>query len=161
MVMEMKTIKTNAIRQLDKAKLNYEIYTYECDGFLEGTEVAKITNQNPDHVFKTLVCISPTKNYYVFLIPVACELDLKKCAKTVHEKHIELIHVNDLLKTTGYVRGGCSPIGMKKCFPTYIHESCLNLEKIIFSGGKLGIQIAMMPNDLIELIHAQTADLIA
>lgn len=157
----MKNVKTNAIRQLDKAKLEYEIYTYECDGFLEGIEVAKKTNQNPDQVFKTLVCISSTKNYYVFLIPVACELDLKKCAKVVHEKSIELIHVNDLLKVSGYVRGGCSPIGMKKNFLTTIHETCLNYEKIIFSGGKPGIQIAMNPKDLLKLIDAKTADLIA
>lgn len=157
----MKVIKTNAIRILDQAKLAYEISCYEHGkDALDGITVASILHQNPDIVFKTLVTKGNNNDYYVFVVPVAHELNLKKCAKAVGVKHIEMIHVRDINTITGYIRGGCSPIGMKKHYPTIIHESCLQYTTILFSGGKIGIQIAMSPNDLISLIHAKTADII-
>ncbi len=157
----MKVTKTNAMRILDKNKLSYDVLTYEHGkDAVAGLDVAAQLNQNPETVFKTLVTVSNTKEYIVYVIPVAHELNLKKCAKTASVKAVEMIHVKDINKITGYIRGGCSPIGMKKQYRTFIHKSCLAFDKIMFSGGKIGIQIQMNPNDLIQLIQAQTADLI-
>lgn len=156
----MKLEKTNAMRILDKAKIKYQTYTYESDGAIDGVSVAHKCDQEPRKVFKTLITQGTSKNYFVFVIPVEHELDLKKCAKAVHEKSVEMIPVSDINKVSGYIRGGCSPIGMKKLYPTTLHESCNDLDTILFSGGKIGIQIEMNPADLLPLIHAQIADLI-
>lgn len=157
----MNITKTNAMRILDKAKLKYEVLTYEHQGeAVDGLQVAAKLHQLPQQVFKTLVLTSNTKHYYVFMVPVDCELDLKKCARCVNEKSLEMIHVKNLLSISGYIRGGCSPIGMKKAYPTVLHESALRFDKIYFSGGKIGIQIAMSPVLLLEFIHAKTADIV-
>lgn len=157
----MKVQKTNAMRILDQAKLTYEVFTYEHGkDAIDGMSVALMLQQDPSTVFKTLVTISNTNNYFVFVVPVAHELDLKKAAKAVGVKHVELIPVKDINKITGYIRGGCSPIGMKKQFQTTIDQSCLAFDTIMFSAGKIGSQIAMSPHDLIALIHATTEELI-
>ena len=157
----MKIQKTNAMRILDQAKLPYEVYTYaHGKEAVDGVSVANMLQQDPESVFKTLVTISNTKEYFVFVVPVAHELDLKKCAKAVGVKSVEMIHVKDINKVTGYIRGGCSPIGMKKAYTTTFHETCLLFDQIMFSGGKIGYQIAMSPTDCIELIHANCADII-
>lgn len=157
----MKIQKTNAMRILDKAKVSYEVFSYEHGKeAVDGVSVAAMLHQDPEAVFKTLVTISNTKEYFVFVVPVAHELDLKKCAKAVGAKSVEMIHVKDINKITGYLRGGCSPIGMKKDYRTTFHESCLNYDRIMFSAGKIGLQIAMSPRECIALIHAQCADII-
>lgn len=157
----MKIQKTNAMRMLDKAKLSYEVFTYEHGKEpIGGSHVAQLLHQNPAQVFKTLVTIANTKEYLVFVIPVEQELDLKKCAKAAGVKSVEMIHVKDMNKITGYIRGGCSPIGMKKVYRTFLHKSCLAFPTIMFSGGKIGYQIAMNPNDLLTLIQCETGDYI-
>lgn len=157
----MKIIKTNVMRILDKENLSYKVYTYEHGKeAVDGQRVAAMLQEDPATVFKTLLTISNTKEYFVFIVPVDHELDLKKCAKAVGVKHIEMIPVKDITKVSGYVRGGCSPLGMKKAYVTTLHESCLQHDKIIFSGGKIGLQIEMMPSALISLLHAKTADII-
>lgn len=157
----MKIQKTNAMRILDQAKLPYEVFTYEHGkDAVDGITVANMLHQDPESVFKTLVTISNTKEYFVFVVPVAHELDLKKCAKAVGVKSVEMIHVKDINKITGYIRGGCSPIGMKKAYTTTFHETCQLFDTIMFSGGKIGCQIAMNPKDCIDLIHASCADII-
>ena len=124
--------------------------------------VAKLTGQNPVKVYKTLVtrgASNPSKNFYVFVIPVAKELDLKKAAKAVGEKSVEMIHVKEINGITGYIRGGCSPVGMKKQFKTTFHEDVNALDTVVFSGGKIGLQIEAAPADIIKLINGQTADI--
>ena len=144
--------KTNVMRILDNFKINYKHYSYTDTDAISGIEVATVLNQNPEQVFKTLVTISKTKKYYVFVIPVAKELDLKKAAKSVNEKSIEMLKLKDLLPTTGYIHGGCSPIGMKKFFTTVIDETAKNFNTIIFSGGKIGYQVELSLNDLSKVI---------
>lgn len=157
----MKIDKTNAMRILDKAKLTYQTYTYDAqDGAIDGVSVALKCNQDPKKVFKTLITRGNSKNYFVFVIPVEHELDLKKCAKAAGEKSVEMIHVNEINSVSGYIRGGCSPIGMKKQYKTVFHESCLSLDTIIFSGGNIGFQIEMKPDELLLLIHGETANII-
>jgi Cys-tRNA(Pro)/Cys-tRNA(Cys) deacylase len=147
--------KTNAIRMLDQKKIKYNTYEYPHeDGVcVDGETVAKLLNQNPDMVFKTLVTVGNDKRYYVCVVPVKSELDLKKAAKAFNVKSLEMIPVKEINNITGYIRGGCSPIGMKKAFPTIIDESALLYENIIFSGGKIGLQIEMNPKDLEKLIR--------
>lgn len=153
--------KTNAMRILDKAKIDYNILSYENrDGRIDGVAVAKKIGRLNKEVFKTLVTVSNTKNIYIFIIPVNDEIDFKKAAKVTGEKSIEMINVNDLLKITGYVRGGCSPIGMKKVYKTFIHESAENLEKIIFSGGKIGLQLEIVREKLKEIINLSFEDIV-
>lgn len=148
-----KVIKTNAMRILDSKKVNYEIITYESnDGKIDGISVANKIGIDEAHVFKTLVAQGTSKKLYVFVIPVAEELNLKEAAITSGEKKIEMIHVKDIMKYTGYIRGGCSPIGQKKDYKTFIHESAENLDFIIISGGKIGYQIKINPNDLINVV---------
>ena len=160
----MAETKTNAMRILDRAKINYEMHTYphtECEA-VDGMIVAKLTGQNPVKVYKTLVtrgASNPSKNFYVFVIPVAKELDLKKAAKAVGEKSVEMIHVKEINGITGYIRGGCSPVGMKKQFKTTFHEDVNALDTVVFSGGKIGLQIEAAPADIIKLINGQTADI--
>lgn len=151
--------KTNVMRILDNFKINYKHYSYTDTDAISGIEVATILNQNPEQVFKTLVTVSKTKKYYVFVIPVAKELDLKKAAKSVNEKSIEMLKLKDLLPTTGYIHGGCSPIGMKKFFTTVIDETAKNFNTIIFSGGKIGYQVELSLNDLSKVIKYSTADI--
>lgn len=157
----MKIQKTNAMRILDSNRLSYEVLSYAHGTEpIAGLAVAKQLQEDPEQVFKTLVTVANTKEYIVFVIPVAYELHLKKCAKAAGVKSVEMIHVKDINKLTGYVRGGCSPIGMKKQFRTFVHESCTQLPAMMFSGGKIGVQIKMQPDDLLKLIHAKTADII-
>ncbi|MGI5892913.1 MAG: Cys-tRNA(Pro) deacylase [Bacillota bacterium] len=142
-----KEIKTNAMRLLEKSKIPFITHTYKCDGFLDGVTVAQRVGQPITKTFKTLVTQGKSKNYYVFVIPVDSELDFKKAAKSVGEKSIEMIPAKDITQITGYVRGGCSPIGMKKQYKTVIHCSALDWEAIVFSGGRLGSQIEMSPHE--------------
>lgn len=158
----MAEFKTNVMRILDKAKITYKAHTYDhSDGAIDGAAVAEKMEQNPEQVFKTLVTKGVGRDYYVFVVPVLKELDLKKAAKSVGEKHVEMIHVKDINKVTGYIRGGCSPIGMKKQFVTVFDKSAENIETIIVSAGKIGYQIELAPKDLIELVGAKTAEITA
>lgn len=158
----MSEFKTNVMRILDKAKITYKAHTYDhSDGAIDGAAVAEKMGQNPEQVFKTLVTNGAGRDYYVFVVPVLKELDLKKAAKSVGEKHVEMIHVKDINKVTGYIRGGCSPIGMKKQFVTVFDKSAENIETIIVSAGKIGYQIELAPKDLIELVGAKTAEITA
>ena len=144
--------KTNVMRVLEQKRIKYKGYTYECTEALSGAEVAKALNENPDHVFKTLVTVGKSNVHYVFMIPVDKELNLKKAAAAAGEKNIEMIKSKDLLPLTGYVHGGCSPIGMKKQFKTVIDESAENFETIIFSGGKIGYQVELSLQDLKSVV---------
>ena len=153
--------KTNAMRILDKSKIEYNALTYDAsDGHIDGAAVAKKTGQDPETVYKTLVTMGNSRNLYVFVIPVLEELDLKKCAKVSGEKKLEMIHVKDINKFTGYIRGGCSPLGMKKQYDTFVQEEALKLDKIVFSGGKIGLQIEMDPKDLEKVIKFKFEDVI-
>lgn len=152
--------KTNAIRELDKLKIKYNFYSYVGTDAVSGVEVASVLNQNPDRVFKTLVTVGKTRKHYVFMLPVAKELNLKKAAKIVGEKSVEMIKSKELLPLTGYIHGGCSPIGMKKFFVTTIHDSAKNFETIMFSGGKIGYQIEMSLDELSKVIKFNLADII-
>ncbi len=152
-------IKTNAMRILDKSKAEYKTYEYDCTTAISGTEVAKQLNQNPACVFKTLVTTAKSKNHYVFLVPVAEELDLKKAAVSVGEKSVEMLKQKDLFGLTGYVHGGCSPLGMKKNFVTVIDISASKNEKIIFSGGKIGCQIETTLKELSKVLNFTLKDL--
>ena len=152
--------KTNAMRKLDAMKIPFQEYTYEGDGTLTGVDVAAMLGQNADQVFKTLVTVGRTGEQYVFMIPVADELDLKKAAKAVGEKAVEMVKSKELLGLTGYIHGGCSPIGMKKFFRTTVHETAVLYDTIIFSGGKIGYQIELPLSDLEKVIALQTADVV-
>ena len=157
----MSEFKTNVMRILDKAKITYKAHTYDhSDGAIDGAAVAEKMGQNPEQVFKTLVTKGAGRDYYVFVVPVDHELDLKKCAKSVGEKSVEMIPVKDITKVTGYVRGGCSPLGMKKQFKTTFHITAESIPKIIVSAGKIGYQIDLKPEDLIRLTNGQCADII-
>lgn len=148
--------KTNAMRMLDRAKISYDVFSYDAsDGHIDGISIAQKLNQNPDEVYKTLVTKGHSGNHFVFVIPVEKELDLKKAAKSVGEKNVEMIAVKDLLSTTGYIRGGCSPVGMKKLFKTVIDISAEKLTKIYVSGGKIGLQIHLNPIDLMNAVNAE------
>lgn len=152
--------KTNAMRILDRNKISYKEHLYESDGFADGVTIANKLNQPTERVFKTLVAVGKSRNYYVFVVPVAEELNLKAAAAAVGEKSVEMIHVKDINSVTGYIRGGCSPIGMKKQFKTVINDSAQNFDNIIFSGGRRGAQIEMNPNELADLIGADFAHII-
>ena len=149
--------KTNVMRILDGKKIEYNHYNYIESGAISGMEVAEALNENPDMVFKTLVTVGKSGNHYVFLLPVNKELDLKKAAKSVGEKSIEMVKSKELLPLTGYIHGGCSPIGMKKQFPTWIDETAQLFDTICVSGGKVGLQVELNPADLIELIDGKYA----
>ena len=162
----MAETKTNAMRILDRAKIKYEMHTYpHTEGeAVDGMNVAKLTGQDPVKVYKTLVtrgASNPSKNFYVFVIPVAKELDLKKAAKAVGEKSIAMVHVSEINGLTGYVRGGCSPVGMKKLYPTVFHASALEQEVIMVSAGKIGWQVALAPQALMDLVRGKAADIVA
>lgn len=153
--------KTNAMRMLEQRKIKYEAleYPHEEGVCVPGDEVARLTGQNPDYVFKTLVCVDNTKHYHVCVIPVLAEVDLKKAAQAFKVKSLEMVHVKDLFDLTGYVRGGCSPIGMKKLFSTIVDITAKDKEYIVFSGGKIGSQIKMNPLDLNKIIKVEFIDI--
>lgn len=156
----MKVDKTNVMRLLDAGNIVYSTMTYEVDeSDLSGKHVLEVTGMNGEMVFKTLVAKGERKGYVVFCIPVLEELDLKKAAKAIGDKKIEMLKMKDLLGVTGYIRGGCSPVGMKKLFPTYIDETCLLIDEIAVSGGKRGLQVILKPDDLIDITHAEVIDL--
>lgn len=151
--------KTNVMRILDQKQIHYTEYTYKSTEALSGVEVACILNKDPDQVFKTLVTVGKSGEHYVFVIPVAQELDLKKAAKTVSEKNIEMVRSKELLPLTGYVHGGCSPIGMKKLFKTAIDETAILFDTILFSAGKIGFQVEVPVDQLNRVIQYTLADL--
>lgn len=153
--------KTNVMRVLDGKKIAYESHSYEPDQSLTGAEIAGILGEDTSRVFKTLVTRGKTGQYYVFVVPVEAELDLKKAAKAAGEKSVEMIKQKELLPLTGYIHGGCSPIGMKKAFTTFIHETAKDGEKIFVSAGKVGCQIELAPDDLMSVVRCTLADITA
>lgn len=156
----MANVKTNVMRILDQHKIKYNSYTYGNGEAVSGDVVAREIGKDPNSVFKTLVTEGKSKEHYVFVVPVLCELDLKKAAAAVGEKSIAMIKSKELLPTTGYIHGGCSPIGMKKQFKTVINISAQNLETIIFSAGKIGFQVEVAPDDLKKIVPFTFADII-
>ena len=152
--------KTNVMRILEQKKIKYNSYSYASTQAISGMEVATALNQNPNCVFKTLVTVGTSRNNYVFLVPVDKELNLKKAAKSVNEKKVEMIKSKELLPLTGYIHGGCSPIGMKKQFKTVINSTAQNFEKIIFSAGKIGYQVEMSLENLQKVINFTLADIV-
>ena len=152
--------KTNAMRLLDAAELAYTPHSYDVsDGQLDGVTAANRLGFPVEQVFKTLVTVGASRGLYVFVIPVAAELDLKKAAEAAQEKHIEMLPAKELQKNTGYIHGGCSPIGMKKPYPTFVDESAIIQETMVFSAGKIGFQIEMVPDELLAFIGAESYDL--
>lgn len=151
--------KTNVMRTLDKKKIPYSRYCYADTDAISGADVAEVLGQDPDRVFKTLVTLGKSRRNYVFIIPVNRELDLKKAAKAAGEKSVEMVRSKELLALTGYIHGGCSPIGMKKYFPTFIDKSAENIEKFCVSAGKIGYQIELSLEDLRKVIRVETAEL--
>lgn len=158
--MSKKEIKTNAMRILDRMKISYTYETYECDEFTDGIQVADKLQLDHSQVYKTLVTTGKTGEHYVFVIPIEAEIDFKKAARTVGEKSLEMLHLKDLTKVTGYVRGGCTSIGMKKNFPTVIQQDAQELGEMYVSGGKLGMQIKLAPADLKKAANAEFGDVI-
>lgn len=157
----MATPKTNALRLLDSKKIHYKVYEYDApSGFLDGISVAKATGMPVEKVFKTLVTQGASHEFYVCIIPVAGELDLKKVAKHFGEKKIEMIPARNITPVTGYIKGGCSPVGMKKAYRTVIHQSALGLDTMVVSAGKVGLQMELSPSDLLAASNADCADLI-
>ena len=152
--------KTNAMRLLDGKKIQYTVHDYTESGAIAGEDVASVLGENPAQVFKTLVTVGKSKQNYVFIVPVTGELDLKKAAKAVGEKSVEMIKSKELLPLTGYVHGGCSPIGMKKVFPTVIDSTADNFEKIFFSAGKIGLQVEVAVEDIGKIIRVKYEDII-
>ena len=155
-----KEVKTNVMRILDRNKVPYEILNYECDEFIDGLHTAQATGAPVEQPFKTLVAKGKSGGYYVFVIPIAEEVDLKAAARSVGEKSVEMIHVKDITAITGYVRGGCSPLGMKKQFPTVIHESAEAYPEIYVSGGRIGTSIKVEPQALAKVARAKFDDII-
>ena len=151
--------KTNVMRLLEQKKIPYQMHDYTESGAIAGEDVARVLGENPDEVFKTLVTVGKSKQNYVFIVPVNKELNLKKAASAVSEKSIEMIKSKDLLPLTGYVHGGCSPIGMKKQFPTVVHNTAENMENILFSGGKIGMQVELKTEDFKKIINIKFADI--
>ena len=158
--MAKKETKTNAMRILETMKISYEMRTYECDGFVDGIRLAEKLSLPYEQVYKTLVTVGKSKNHYVFVIPVAEEIDFKKAAKVVGEKSLEMLPLKDLTTVTGYVRGGCTSVGMKKKFRTTIQEDAMLLDEIVVSGGRLGLQLVLKPDDLKKAAEAEYADVI-
>ena len=153
-----KEAKTNAMRLLEKNQVTYQVYTYECTEFTDGVDLADRLGLPHSLVYKTLVTVGKSREHYVFVIPIEAELDFKKAAKAVGEKSIEMLPLKELTPLTGYVRGGCTSIGMKKQFPTILDASAESLEQMVISGGRLGCQLKLAPADLIRVARAKTAD---
>ena len=156
-----KDTKTNAMRILEQKKIPFRVNLYECEEFIDGIHVADQLGQEYESSFKTLVAVGKSGGHYVFVLPIAEELDLKKAAKSVGEKSVELIQVKEIFGLTGYIRGGCTPIGMKKQFPTVIDETALLFDEIIISGGRLGAQIMIAPEELEKAIPCKFEDITA
>ena len=157
---KQKENKTNAMRILESLKIPFEHYTYECDEFVDAIQIADMLHLPYEKVYKTLVTVGNSKNYFVFVIPIAEELDLKKAAKAVGEKSVEMIHVKDINAITGYIRGGCTAVGMKKQYVTRIDSSAKDLPTIVVSGGRIGSQIELKPEDLAKAARAEFAEII-
>lgn len=155
-----KDIKTNAMRILDSKHISYTVNTYDCEDFIDGVHIARMLGQSENMSYKTLVTKGKSGGYFVFVLPVAKELDMKKAAKSVGEKSVEMVHVKDINTVTGYIRGGCSPLGMKKQFPTVVDESARELDTIIISGGRLGSQILLAPDDLVKACAGSFGDIV-
>lgn len=155
-----KETKTNAIRILEKQGISFRTIHYTCEAFTDALAVVDLLGEPYEKLYKTLVTVGSDHQYYVFVIPIAAELDLKKAARSVGVKSVAMIHVKDIQAVTGYIRGGCTAIGMKKQYETRIDESVLSLEKVIVSGGRIGTQIELAPGDLIQASSASTADLL-
>ena len=156
-----KEVKTNAVRILERNKVPYELITYECDEFIDGLHTAEASGAPVEQSYKTLVMQGKSKKYYVFVIPIAEEVDLKAAARAVDEKSVEMIHFKDLTAITGYVRGGCSPLGMKKSFPSVIDATAEQYDEIYVSGGRIGTSIRLNPQDLARVTNAEFADILA
>ena len=156
---KQKEVKTNAMRILESMKIPYQQYTYECEEFVDGLQIADQLGLPYEKVYKTLVTVGNSKEYFVFVIPIE-ELDLKAAARSVGQKSVEMVHVKDINTITGYIRGGCTAIGMKKQYVTRIDSSAEQLEKIIVSGGRIGSQLELAPTDLAKAARAEFADLI-
>lgn len=156
-----KEIKTNAMRILEKEKIPFKQYTYECEEFIDGIQIADKLSQPHEKVYKTLVTVGNSKNYFVFVIPIEDELDLKKAAKSVGEKSVSMIPVKDINQITGYIRGGCTAIGMKKQYITRVSESAKELGSMIVSGGRIGSQIELAPEDFRKAARAEYGDIVA
>lgn len=155
-----KELKTNAMRILDRNKIPYDIIHYKCDEFIDGLHTAELTGAPVEQSYKTLVMQGKSKQYYVCVIPIAGEVDLKAAARAVGEKSVEMLHVKDITAVTGYVRGGCSPLGMKKQYATVIDESAAAFDKIYISGGRIGTTITVDPAALLSIVRGQYADII-
>lgn len=160
MAKKEKDIKTNAMRILEKLKIPYEIHTYDCEEFLDGVQIADILGQPHEKVYKTLVTVGKSKEHYVFVIPIEAELDLKKAARASGEKSVEMLPLKELTPVTGYVRGGCTALGMKKQFPVFVDESAMLQEKIFVSGGRRGSQMELNPEDLVRAAEGKFAEVI-
>ena len=152
--------KTNVMRVLDQKKIEYKSHSYKADATLSGAEIADILGEAKERVYKTLVTRGRSGAYYVFVVPVEAELDLKLAAKAAGEKSIEMIKQKELLPLTGYVHGGCSPVGMKKQFPTFIHESAREYDRIFVSAGRVGCQIEIDPKELVSIVRAEYANIV-
>lgn len=157
---KQKEIKTNAMRILETMKIPFKHYTYECDEFTDGLQIADKLSLPYEKVYKTLVTVGNSRNYFVFVIPVAEELDMKAAARSVGEKSVEMLHVKDINTVTGYIRGGCTAVGMKKQYVTRIDSSAQAQENIIVSGGRIGSQLELSPQDLAKAAKAEFADII-
>lgn len=155
-----KETKTNAMRILDRNKIAYQTLHYECDAFIDGLHTAELTGAPVEQSFKTLVMQGKSRQYYVFVVPIADEVDLKAAAKCVGEKSLEMLPVKDITSVTGYVRGGCSPLGMKKQFPTILHKTAADFDQIYISGGRIGTTLILNPNDLKQIVSGEYADII-
>lgn len=158
--MAKKEKKTNAMRILERNHIDFEVHTYECDEFVDGIHVADQMGQSYEQSFKTLVMQGKSREYHVFVLPVDKEVDLKKAARVVHEKSLEMVPVREIQAVTGYIRGGCTAIGMKKQYNTVVHESAKNFDQMIVSGGRLGTQIVLAPEDLVKVTQGQFADIV-
>lgn len=157
---KQKEVKTNAMRILESMGIPYEHYTYECEEFVDGLQIADLLGLPHEKVYKTLVTVGNSKNYFVFVIPVAAELDMKAAARSVGEKSVEMLHVKDINAVTGYIRGGCTAVGMKKQYVTRIDSSAEALEKMIVSGGRIGSQLELAPADLARAANAGFAEIV-
>lgn len=160
MAKKEKAVRTNAMRILERMKIPFEVNTYECGEFIDGIHIADQLGQPREQSFKTLVMQGRSKNYHVFVLPVAEEVDLKKAARVVGEKSLEMVPVKNIQSVTGYIRGGCTAIGMKRNYNTVIHESARSFDEIIVSGGRLGAQILLAPEDLAAAVSGSFADII-
>lgn len=157
---KQKEVKTNAMRILDRMKIEYTHQSYECDEFVDGIQTADHLGLSHEQVYKTLVTVGSSKQYFVFVLPIEAELDMKKAARAVGEKSVSMIHVKDITAVTGYVRGGCTAIGMKKQYKTVISQTAKNLQHMYVSGGKIGCQIMLSPDDLCKACSGTYGDII-